>query len=100
VRNRHTYPTTLLRLLAALCLCAGAAAQGEKEQLKEFEPTAAQKAEAERMRGALAETVGERFEVARHRLARRSNWHGGQLYWLAHLRAKRPGDFHVKYRYR
>jgi hypothetical protein len=89
----------LLPFIAALCLCAGAAAQ-EREQAKGLEPTAAQRAEAERMRGALAEVVGGRFEVARHRLARRSNWHGGQLYWLAHLRAKSPGDYYVRYKYR
>lgn len=89
-----------LLLLAALCLCAGAAAQERKEPAKEFVPTAAQKAEAERMRGALAETVGERFEVARHRLARRSRWHGGAVYWLAHLRARRAGEYYVRYKYR
>ena len=100
MKNRHTYSTTLLRLLAALCLCAGAAAREQKGQAKEFEPTAAQKAEAERMRGALAETVGERFEVARHLLARRSRWHGGAVYWLAYLRAKRPGEYYVRYKYR
>ena len=95
-------PTTLLLplLLSALCLCAGAAAQPSKELAKEFKPTAAQSAEAERLRGALKAAVGEHFEVARDRLTRRSTWHGGQLYWLAHLRAKRPGEFYVKYRYR
>jgi hypothetical protein len=100
MRHRRTHSTTLLPLLAALCLCAGAAAQAPKEPAKEFKPTAAQKAEAERMRGALAETVGERFEVARHRLARRSKWHGGAVYWLAHLRAQRPGEYYVRYKYR
>jgi hypothetical protein len=95
-------PTTRLPLLllAALCLCAGAAAQAPQGRAKKFEPTAAQKAEAERMRGALAETVGERFEVSRHRLARRSQWYGGTVYWLAHLRAKRPGEYYVRYKYR
>lgn len=101
--KKHTYPLMsrrLLQLLAALCLCASAAAQTPKGQAKEFEPTAAQKAEAARLRGALAETLGERFEVARERLARRSKWHGGALYWLAHLRAKRPGEYYVRYKYR
>lgn len=90
----------LLLLLAALCLCVSAAAQPSKGPSKEFEPTAAQRAEAARLRGALATAVGEHFEVARDRLTRRSNWHGGGVYWLAHLRAKRPGGFYVTYKYR
>jgi len=90
----------LFLLLAALCLCVSAAAQPAKEQAKEFRPTAAQRAEAARLRGALTAAVGEHFEVARDRLTRRSNWHGGGVYWLAHLRARRPGEFHVQYRYR
>ena len=89
-----------LLILAALCLSASAAAQPAKEQAKKFEPNAAQRAEAARLHDALAASVGENFEVARDRLTRRSNWHGGQLYWLAHLRAKRAGEFYVKYRYR
>jgi hypothetical protein len=89
-----------LSLLAALCLCASAAAQSHKEPAKKFEPTAAQRAEGKRLRGALAAAVGESFEVARERLTRRSNWHGGQLYWLAHLRAKRAGGYHLRYKYR
>jgi hypothetical protein len=99
MKNAHTYSLTtrgLFQLLAALCLCAAAAAQPAKEA----ETTHAQKASAEVMRRALAETVGEHFEVARTRLTRRSNWHGGGLYWLAHLRAKRSGGFQVRYRYR
>ncbi len=99
-RQAHTTPRRLLRLLAALCLCASAAAQAAKEQAKEFRPTAAQRMEAARLRGALEAAVGEHFEVARDRLTRRSNWHGRGVYWLAHLRAKRPGEFYVKYRYR
>lgn len=100
--NKRFIPAArpLRLLLAALCLCAGAAAQEQKEPAKKFEPTAAQKTEAERMRGALAETVGERFEVARHRLVRRSRWHGSAVYWLAHLRAQRPGEYYVRYKYR
>jgi hypothetical protein len=88
-------------LLAALCLCAAtAAAQPAKESAKEFRPTPAQRAEAARLRGALAGALGEHFEVARERLTRRSNWHGGGLYWLAHLRAKLPGEHYVRYKYR
>lgn len=90
----------LLLLLAALCLCAHASAQPAKGQAKAFEPDAAQRGEAARLRGALEAAVGEHFEVTRERLTRRSNWHGGGVYWLAHLRAKRPGGFHLKYEYR
>ena len=91
----------LLPLLAALGLCAShVAAQPSKEAAKEFRPTPAQQTEAARLRGALQGAVGENFEVARDRLTRRSNWHGGQLYWLAHLLAKRPGGFYVRYKYR
>jgi hypothetical protein len=92
--------SSLLPLLVALCMCASAAAQSAKEPAQESAPTAAQRAEAARLRGALAAAVGEHFEVARERLARRSNWHGGGLYWLAHLRARHAGEFYVKYRYR
>ncbi|HEX8558615.1 MAG TPA: hypothetical protein VF668_10950, partial [Pyrinomonadaceae bacterium] len=91
----------LLPLLAALCLCAAADAAGaRRERGKRFEPTSAQAAEAARMRRALAATLGDDFEVTRERLARRSDWHGGGLYWLAHLRARRPGEFDVTYKYR
>jgi hypothetical protein len=99
MRNTHTHfrtRCTLLTLLAALCLSANAAAQPAKGL--EQRPEA--KALEAGLRRSLAEAVGEHFEVARDRLARRSNWHGGQLYWLAHLRAKRPGEYYVKYKYR
>ena len=86
----------LLPILAALCLCVSAAAQPAKES----EPTPKQKSEATRLRGALAAALGEQFEVARDRLAQRSNWHGGGLYWLAHLRAQRAGEFYIRYKYR
>lgn len=101
MKKTHTSPTrALVALLAALCLSAAAAAQPPKESAKEFRPTAAQAAEAARLRRALEMTVGENFEVARASLTRRSTWHGGQLYWLAHLRARRGGGYHVKYKYK
>lgn len=98
---KHTHDATrrtLLALLAALCLCAGASAQEKKE--KEFKPTRAQTAEAARLRAALADALGDNFEIVTDRLVRRSNYHGGGIYWLTHLRAARPGGFHLKYRYR
>lgn len=107
---RHTRTPTrrgLLPLLAALCLSAAAvAAQPSKEASKETSkeasnvsaPTPARKAEAARMRHALAGTLGYNFEVVRERLARRPD--GGGLYWLAYLRARRSGEFHVGYKYR
>lgn len=100
---KHTHDATrrtLLALLVALCLCAGAAAQEKREKTKEFKPTREQKSEAARLRTALDSALGENFEVVTDRLARRSNYHGGALYWLAHLRAKKPGGFQVKYKYR
>jgi hypothetical protein len=100
---KHTHDATrrtLLSLLAALCLCAGSTAQEKKEKAKEFRPTREQKSEAARLRAALAAALGENFEIVTDRLARRSNYHGGGLYWLAHLRAARPGWFSVKYKYR
>jgi hypothetical protein len=87
---------TLLSLLASFCLSAGAAAQPAKG----LEQGPAGRALEAGLRRSLAEAVGEHFEVTRDRLARRSNWHGGQLYWLAHLRAKRSGEFYVRYKYR
>lgn len=90
--------TALLLILSAQLTTA--AAQSAKETAQDFKPTAAQRAEATRLRAALAAAVGDNFEVARERLARRSNWHGGGLYWLAYLRAVRPGEYYVKYRYR
>lgn len=101
---KKTPPKTrrFTHLLAALCLCAtAAAAQPSKgQQGQEFRPGAARRAEAARLRAALAAAVGENLEVTRDKLTRRSNWHGGGVYWLAHLRAKRPGSYSLKYKYR
>lgn len=108
---KHTHDSTrrtLLSLLAALCLSAGATAQttkenakeSSKEMTKELKPTREQKSQAAQLRAALADALGENFEIASDRLARRSNYYGGGLYWLAHLRAARPGGFQVKYKYR
>jgi hypothetical protein len=97
MESRRTKTTTPHLLILILCLCATAAAQSLKE---EFEPTAAQRAGAERLRNALAAAVGQSFEVADDRLVKRSDRHGGQLYWLAHLRARKSGDYRVEYSYR
>jgi hypothetical protein len=89
---RRTHPRVsraLPRLLAALWLCAAAAAA---QPAKEPAPTPAQAAEAARLRAALVSAVGDHFEVARERRA------GG--YWLAHLRAKSVGAFSIRYKYR
>lgn len=99
MKNTHTHFTlsrALLPLLAALCLSADITAQPAKG----LEQSPAGKALEAGLRRALEQAVGEHFEVARDRLARRSNWHGGQLYWLAHLRARRSGEFYVRYKYR
>jgi hypothetical protein len=95
---------TLPLLLAALCLCAGAAAQPSKETTKEstkkFAPASALKAQAAPLRDALTDALGDNFEIVNDGLRRRSDWHGGGLFWLAQLRAKRAGAFYVKYKYR
>lgn len=97
MRNTHApTPFRVLPLLAALWLCGSATAQTAKK----FEPTPAQTAEAARLRVALAGALAQDFELVRERLARRSTWHGGGLYWLAHLRARRGGEFYVRYKYR
>jgi hypothetical protein len=94
----------LLLLLAALCLCAGAAAQTSKETTKEFPkkfaPTSARKAQAAPLRDALTDALGDNFEIVNDGLRQRSNWHGGGLFWLAQLRAKKAGAFYLKYKYR
>lgn len=101
MKHSHTQTARrLLPLLAALYLCATAAAQSAQEPAEEFKANAAQRAEAVRLRGALAAAVGEQFEVVRDRLARRSNWHGGGIYWLSHLRARHAGEFYITYKYR
>jgi hypothetical protein len=101
MKHTHT-PTrrTPLLLLVALCLCAAAAsAQPAREASERSARAPARKAEAARLRLALAGTLGHNFEVVRERLARRPDG-GGGLYWLAHLRARRSGEFHVGYQYR
>lgn len=105
---KHTHTPTRRRpllLLAALCLCAApAAAQPAREASKGASrgsaPAAARKAEAARLRHALAGTLGYNFEIVRERLARRPDGGGGGLYWLAYLRARRSGEFNVGYKYR
>ncbi len=91
---------TLNLLILILCLCATGAAQSLKEQSTEFEPTATQRASAERLRNALTSAVGQSFEVARDELKKRPAERGGGLYWLAHLRARKSGEYTVEYRYR
>ena len=100
MRNTHTHSLktrALLPLLAALCLSASDAAA---QPAKGLERSRAGQALEAGLRRALVEAVGDDFEVARDRLARRSDWHGGGLYWLAHLRARRGGEFYVRYKYR
>ncbi|HEU4597595.1 MAG TPA: hypothetical protein VFS10_20880 [Pyrinomonadaceae bacterium] len=52
------------------------------------------------LRRAFVEAFGEDFELVRDELARRSTWHGGGQFWLAHAKPKRSGHFKLKYKYR
>lgn len=81
-------------LAAALALCllpSGLAAQERRPPVER---------DAGALRRALAEALGGEFEVVRDALTRRSAYHGGGAYWLAHVRPKRPGSFTLKYAYR
>jgi hypothetical protein len=105
MNNTHaTTRRTLPLLLAALCLCAGVAARPSKEAAtespKKSARPSARKAQAAPLRDALTDALGDNFEIVNDGLRQRSDWQGGGLFWLAQLRAKRAGAFHVKYKYR
>jgi hypothetical protein len=52
------------------------------------------------LRRLFVEAFGEDFELVRDEVARRSTWHGGGQFWLAHAKPKRSGHFKLKYKYR
>lgn len=92
-------PAKVRTACAALAACALSFAPS-------FLPAAAQERrppverDAGALRRALAGALGGEFEIVRDELTRRSTYHGGGAYWLAHLRPKRPGGFTLKYAYR
>lgn len=85
-------------VFAALALCASCLAQTPASAAREHRPPV--KRDAAALRRALAGALGGEFEIVRHVLTRRSTYHGGGAYWLAHVRPKRPGSFTLKYVYR
>ena len=90
-------PAKFKTVLAALSLCAlplvpplSPAAQGRRPPVER---------DARALRRALARALGGEFEIVRDELTRRSAYHGGGAYWLAHVRPKRAGSFTLKYVY-
>ena len=79
---------------AALSLCLLSPAPASQEKRPPVRHDAA------RLRRALAGALGGEFEIVRDELTRRSTYHGGSAYWLAHVRPKRAGHFSLKYAYR
>ncbi|HWS54663.1 MAG TPA: hypothetical protein VN228_11070 [Pyrinomonadaceae bacterium] len=81
----------------ALSLCAPPFVAPRASAAQERRPPVRRDAAA--LRRALAGAVGGEFEIVRDELTRRSAYHGGGAYWLAHVRPKRPGSFTLKYAY-
>lgn len=82
-------------VFVALAVCALSAVPCPSA--RERRPPVARDARA--LRRALASALGGEFGIVRDELTRRSAYHGGGAYWLAHLRPKRPGRFTLKYAY-
>lgn len=55
--------------------------------------------DTELLRTRLAAAFGDHLTITKHETTRRSNWHGGQLFWLVSIQPKRVGHFSIKYRY-
>src|SRR5687767_2969742 len=89
----------LKTVAAALSLCALVLSplQNVAGQKKTSRPPARDTSE---LRRSFVEAFGEDFELVRDELARRSTWHGGGQFWLAHAKPKRTGHFKLKYKYR
>lgn len=85
-------------LAAALSLCALSFAPPLPSAARERRPPVRRDAGA--LRRALAAALGGEFELVRDELTRRSTYHGGGAFWLAHVRPKRGGRFSLKYTYR
>ena len=54
---------------------------------------------AGRLRQDLEKALNGEFEIVRHEITRRSNYHGGGRYWLVHVKPSRSGRFAVKYKH-
>jgi hypothetical protein len=53
-----------------------------------------------KLRTALSATLGSHFSIVKDELAQRSNWHGGQLFWLVHVKPAHAGHFTIKHRFK
>jgi hypothetical protein len=51
------------------------------------------------LRTKLKAAFSDHLAIIKHETTRRSNWHGGQLFWLVYVQPKRVGHFSIKYRY-
>src|SRR5436190_12717641 len=51
------------------------------------------------LRTKLKAPFSDHLAIIKHETTRRSNWHGGQLFWLVYVQPKRVGHFSIKYRY-
>jgi len=55
--------------------------------------------DTELLRTRLTAAFGDHLTITKHATTQRSNWHGGQLFWLVYVQPKRVGHFAIKYRY-
>lgn len=75
-----------------LCLCYPAISQSpNKAETKTPDVT--------QLRAALSEAAGEGLQIVKDELVKRSQWNGGDVYWLAHVRANESAVFQIKYSY-
>lgn len=51
------------------------------------------------LRPRLSQALGEHLTIVKDELTRRSNWHGGQLFWLVYVQPKHVGHYALRYRY-
>ncbi|HYH78604.1 MAG TPA: hypothetical protein VEX86_02380 [Longimicrobium sp.] len=82
--------------LVALCLAAAPLFPSPSTA----QPSAAARAtpDTAALRQALAQTLGEDFQIVRHELSSGLTERGG-VFWLVHARPMRSGSFHLQYRY-
>jgi hypothetical protein len=51
------------------------------------------------LRTRLTEVFGDHLAIVKDEMTRRSNWHGGELFWLVHVQPKRVGHYALRYQY-
>ena len=51
------------------------------------------------LRTRLKTAFGDHLAIIKDETTQRSNWHGGQLFWLVYVQPKRVGHVSIKYRY-